>query len=84
MTLVKVLIEFVFALLPNIPSFNVKLLDDLTTYINMIFDNLGLLGFFVDVSTIKVIIPLLIIAINFEHIYHFALWVIKKLPISTD
>lgn len=80
--LVKQLLLVLFALLPDIPDFDINLLDSLTSYINLIFDNLDLLGFFVDISTIKILVPLIIIVINFEHIYHFALWVIKKLPLG--
>lgn len=82
--LVKILLNFIFALLPDIPSLDIGLLDDLTAYINMIFNNLDLLGFFIDISTIKILVPLIIIVINFEHIYQFAMWVLKKLPISTE
>lgn len=81
LNLVKILLQFVFALLPDIPNFDVELLSSLTDYINLIFDNLGLLGFFFPISTFKIIIPLLIVVINFEHIYHFALWILKKIPI---
>lgn len=84
MNLVKVLLNVVFALLPDVPNFDITLLDSLTQYINMIFNNLGLLGFFVRISTIKALVPLVIIAINFEDIYHFIMWVVKKLPLSTE
>lgn len=84
MNLVKVLLNVVFALLPDVPNFDITLLDSLTKYINMIFNNLGLLGFFVRISTIKALVPLVIIAINFEDIYHFIMWVVKKLPLSTE
>lgn len=83
-SLIKILLDFVFALLPNVPNFDIALLSSLNTYIDLIFDNLGLLGFFVDINTVKVLVPLVIIAINFEHVYHFALWVIHKLPIGSD
>lgn len=82
--LVKILLNFIFALLPDLPNFDIGLLDDLTSYINMIFNNLGLLGFFIDISTIKVLVPLIILVINFDHIYNFAMWVIKKLPLSIN
>lgn len=84
MNLVKVLLNVVFALLPDVPNLDITLLDSLTQYINMIFNNLGLLGFFVRISTIKALVPLVIIAINFEDIYHFVMWVVKKLPLSTE
>ena len=84
MNLIKILLDFVFALLPDIPSFDISLLSSLTRYIDMIFNNLGLLGFFIHIDTVKTLTPLIIIAINFEHIYHFAIWVLHKLPFSVD
>lgn len=33
---------------------------------------------------LKVLLPLVIVVANFEHLYHFVLWIIKKLPISID
>lgn len=74
----------IFNLLPSVPSFPETLLNSLNTVFSTIFDNLGLLGLFVRIDTIKVLIPLLIIAVNFEHIYHFVLWIIKKIPLSID
>ena len=84
LNLAKFLLDFIFALLPDIPNFNISLLDSLTQYINLIFDNVGLLGFFVRISTIKTLVPLVIIVINFERIYHFVIWIVHKLPISID
>lgn len=82
--LVKGLLELIFALLPDVPDLDITLLDSLTTFIEYVFNNLGLLGFFIRISTIKALVPLIIIAANFEHIYHFALWILKKLPIATE
>lgn len=84
LNLFKVFINFVFAFIPNLPSFNLELLDSVTSYIDLIFDNVGLLGFFIHINTIKVLTPLVILVINFEHIYHFALWLVHKIPFSID
>lgn len=80
----KNLLHFIFLLLPDVPNLNITLLDSLSTYIDMIFSKTGLLGFFVRIGTIKILVPLIIVVINFEHIYHFALWCIHKLPWSID
>lgn len=82
--LIKFILDFLFNLLPNIPSFSSNLANSLDSYLDLIFSNLSLLGFFVDIALIKVLVPLIIIVINFEHIYHFSLWVIKKLPFSIN
>ena len=47
---------------------------------NLIFDNLSLLGFFIRPTTLKIIIPLCIAAISFKYVYKVIIFVIKKIP----
>lgn len=82
--LVTNLLKVVFNLLPNIPQLPDGLLSSFDNVMNTIFDNLNLLGIFVRIDTIKILVPLVIIVYNFEHIYHFAIWLIKKIPLSID
>lgn len=76
------LLRTIFAILPDIPQFPETIMNSLNTVFDTIFNNLDLLGLFVRIDTIKTLVPLLIIVINFEHIYHFAMWVIHKLPLN--
>lgn len=82
--LVTILLKFIFDLLPDVPDFPQSLLSSIDNVTSVVFNNLSLLGLFVRIDTIKILVPLVIIVVNFEHIYHFAMWVIKKLPISTE
>ena len=82
LNLIKFLITTVFGILPSLPDFDISLLESVDYVIELIFSHAGLLGFFVNIDTIKLFVPLIILAINFEHIYHFAMWLIKKLPIG--
>lgn len=82
--LVTIMLKSIFNLLPNVPNFPQSLLDSIDNVTGIIFNNLNLLGLFVRIDTIKILVPLVIVAVNFEHIYHFAIWLIKKLPISTE
>lgn len=81
LTVTVALIHWIFALLPNIPDFNITLLEDLTGFVNLIFNNLQLLGFFVDIRMLKTMIPLIILVINLDHVYDLSMWVISKIPI---
>ena len=74
------LLNLIFLLIPDIPPLEISLLADLNSFIDLIFDNLGLLGFFIDISTLKALVPLLVIVYNFEHIYHFLMWCLNKIP----
>ena len=82
--LVTALLKVVFDLLPNVPQFPDSLLASLDRVMTTIFNNLDLLGIFIRIDTIKILVPLVVIAYNFEHIYHFAIWLVKKIPLSID
>ena len=71
------LINLILNMLPSLPDFDTNLLTNFHNALQTIFDNTGLLGFFIPIDTIKTLIPLVILVLNFEHIYHFALWVIS-------
>lgn len=82
--LVLGLLKLVFGILPNIPDLPENINNSLNTVFDTIFNNLDLLGLFVRIDTIKTLVPLLIIVINFEHVYHFTMWIIKKLPLGIN
>lgn len=77
--LLELLIHLLFGWI-NIPVFPAELKNSINSFLDLIFDNLSLLGFFVRPITLKIIIPLLIIVINFKYIYKFSMWLIKKIP----
>lgn len=64
----------------NLPDFPPEILNGINTFFNFIFDNVKFLGFFIRPATIQVVVPIVIIALNFEHIYHFTLWILRKIP----
>lgn len=78
------LLKLVFGLLPSVPDFPDSIMTSLNTVFSTIFDNLELLGLFVNIDTIKILVPLVIVAVNFEHIYHFTMWILKKIPLSIE
>lgn len=71
------LLKFVISKLPSIPDFSPGMLDSFDKFLKTIFSNTKLLGFFFPINTIKVLIPLVIVVLNFEHIYHLLIWVIS-------
>lgn len=73
------IIDFLFGWI-NLPSVPQSITNSINTFLNLIFDNLSLLGFFIRPSTLTILIPLTIIAINFKYIYKFIIWFLHKLP----
>lgn len=78
--LLKVLITSIFGILPNIPNVPSSIVNGINGFLDIIFDNVGLLGIFVPIDTIKVVVPIAIVITNFDHIYKLVLWIIKKIP----
>lgn len=64
----------------NIPGFPDDILNGLYNFLDLIFNNLTLLGFFIRPITLQIVIPILIILLNFDKIYKFTMWILKKIP----
>ena len=77
--LLEMLIHLLFGWI-NIPAFPEDLKNNINSFLDLIFGNLSMLGFFVRPTTLKIIVPLLIIVINFKYIYKISMWLIKKIP----
>lgn len=73
-------IEVILSILPDMPSLPDQLLSSAYSFIDLIFDNVGLLGLFIPISTIKVVVPLVLVIVNFDKIYKLTLWVLNKIP----
>ena len=72
----------IFALLPNIPSFPDEIRQSIETYMDMIFENLDFLSFFIRPETAKVVISSTIAIYVFKLGYDVVMWVVTKLPIG--
>ena len=79
LNLLKTLLFSVFSWI-NLPQFPEGLTNSLNSFIDLIFDNLNLLGFFIRPATITIVIPVLIILINFDKVYKLTMWILKKIP----
>ena len=73
-------IEVILSILPDMPSLPDELLSSAYSFIDLIFDNVGLLGLFIPISTIKVVVPLVLVIVNFDKIYKLIMWVLNKIP----
>ncbi len=73
------ILDFFFGWI-NLPQMSKELINSIDTYMDLIFDNLSALGFFIRPTTLKILIPLIIFIINFKYIYKIVIWLIRKLP----
>ena len=74
------LIDGILNLLDVLPDFPEDLVTSMDSFFSLIFDNLPLLGFFVRLDTVKILIPLVIVVMNFEDVYAFVMWLLRKIP----
>ena len=79
LNLLVTLIKFVFSWL-NLPDFPEEFTSIVNDFLDLIFDNVSLLGFFIRPTTLQILIPALIVVLNFDKIYHFVMWIIRKIP----
>lgn len=79
LNLIQLLLNVVFGWI-NIPAFPESLTSSIDSFLDLIFENLSLLGFFIRPITLTVAIPLLIVLLNFDKIYKLAMYIIKKIP----
>lgn len=78
-TLIFDLLTSFFDLLPSLPDIPVSIINSLNSFLDLIFSNLNLLGFFVRLDTVKILFPLVILVLNFEHIYSGIMWIYRKI-----
>lgn len=64
----------------NLPSFPEGLQTSLDSFMDLIFSGINLFGLFIRPATIRAVIPLLLIIINFDKIYKLTMYVLKKIP----
>lgn len=69
----------VMDVLPGMPQ---TVRSAIQNFFNLIFDNIGILGFFVPINFCVTFVGMAIAVENFEHIYSFIMWVLRKIPFT--
>lgn len=64
----------------NLPQFPETLTNGIDTVLDLIFGAVNLLGFFIRIETIQIVIPILIILINFDKVYKLTMFILRKIP----
>jgi len=73
------LLDFLFGWI-HIPSMPNELITSINNFLDLVFENLSLLGFFIRPLTFKILIPLIIFVLSFKYIYKVLMWFIRKIP----
>lgn len=78
--LVKAILNGIMNVLDVLPDFPASFVAIIDEFFALIFDNLYLISFFVRMDTIRIAIPILIVLLNFERVYKFIMWILRKIP----
>lgn len=73
-------VHFVFDLFPNLPQVPTEFSNSVDKFLDVIFDGLGLFTVFVRPITVTLIVPIVILLINFDKVVSIVLWIVKKIP----
>ena len=41
---------------------------------------MGIIGIFIDLNMVKILLPVLLIVINFDEVWKFTMFILKKIP----
>lgn len=83
LNLVSALIKTIFSFI-NIPDAPIEITSAITNFLDMIFNNVGFLGFFVHINVLKIVAISAIALITFQRLYTVVVWIYHKLPISSN
>lgn len=84
--LLNFLFDFLFIIIQllfgwiQVPPLPAEIKLSVNSFLDLIFNNLSLFGFFVRPGTLRIIIPLSIFLFSFKYIYKLTMWIIKKIP----
>lgn len=74
---IKVVFGWINLHLPAMPEAVTSVIDELFALLR---GSVGMLGVFVDLSMLKILLPVLLIVINFEHVWKFTMFILRKIP----
>lgn len=80
-TVVIKLLAIPFNVLPDTPQALVNAVD---YYLDMVFNNLDFISFFVNVDTLKNVAIIAIAIWTLDKVFNLLLWIIHKLPLSIN
>lgn len=78
-TVVIKLLAVPFNILPDTPQ---VLRDTMNSYMDLLFNNLDFISFFVNVGTLRAVATIAIVIWTVDKAYSLLIWIIHKLPLS--
>lgn len=63
--------------LPDMPASVMAVIDKLFSVLG---GSIGMIGVFIDLDMVKILLPVLLIVVNFEEVWKFTMFIIRKIP----
>lgn len=82
-TLISAVFKVLFGWI-NLPQAPDEIQTAINTYLDLIFDNLQFVGFFIRPATLKIVAISAISLYTFSKLYKVTMWIYHKLPISSN
>lgn len=64
----------------NLPSLPVGVEDIINTTFSYMESGFGMVALFIDFNLVKILLPLVIVIVNFDKAYHLVMFVLRKIP----
>lgn len=80
LTVIINLIQTIFGVLPNIPPTPQAVIDGGQWVIDTVASVIGILQLVYSPALLTVIIGVILVILNFDTVYHTAMWILRKIP----
>lgn len=64
----------------SLPAFPSELAATIESFEDLIFDNTQMLSFFVRIRTVKILVPLVLVVVNFDKVWKLTMFILRKIP----
>lgn len=73
-------IKLAFSIIPDLPQLPSSALSVVDQVFGYISSGIGIASVFIDMNFVRVMIPLLIVVVNFDKVYDLIMFVLRKIP----
>lgn len=80
LSLVKVLIDIIFAFLGILPDMPDALIVAINDFLDLLFAGASIVALFMPMDIVRILIPIVIAIVNFDKILNIIIFILKKIP----
>lgn len=77
--LVSTLLQLVFGWI-NLPSMPESIMSVIDELFELVRGSIGIMSIFVDMHMVKILLPVLLVVVNFDEVWKWTMFIVKKIP----